>query len=152
MKAPEGTAPEDRIYQITSHFQLKDSLTECSPRTSPHCTGEHTSGISLVYASGHCHAPSCIKMELWNADTGELICRQEPHYGTAPTPTPDDPYNEQGYVAIPPCLYGSADQGLLPEIYLTYDQNLTSIKWNNNTYAHYGEMAMWQMRGYQAYE
>ncbi len=25
---------------------------ECNPRTSPHCTGEHTSGISLTYASG----------------------------------------------------------------------------------------------------
>ena len=35
---------------------------------------------------------------------------------------------------------------------MRYDQNLTSIKWNNNTYGHYGEMAMWQMRGYQAYE
>ena len=35
-------------------------------------------GIYLVYAAGHCHAPSCISLELWNADTGHLICRNEP--------------------------------------------------------------------------
>ena len=32
-------------------------------------------------------------------------------------------------------------------VYLPYDANLLSIKRNNNTYTHYGEMAMWQMRG-----
>jgi hypothetical protein len=31
---------------------------------------------------------------------------------------------------------------------LTWDTNLTSIKKNNNSYAHFGEMASWQMRGY----
>jgi hypothetical protein len=29
----------------------------------------------LNYAAFHCHAPACISGELWNADTGELICR-----------------------------------------------------------------------------
>ena len=27
---------------------------------------------------------------------------QEPHYGSSPTATPQDPYDERGYVAIPP--------------------------------------------------
>ena len=40
----------------------------------------------------------------------------------------------------------------MPPHYLKYDQNLTSIKRNNNTYDHFGEMAMWQMRGAQWYE
>ena len=31
--------------------------------------------------------------------------------------------------------------------YLSYDTNLLSIKRSNNTYAHLGEMAQWQMRG-----
>ena len=26
------------------------------------------------------------------------------------------------------------------------------MKWDDNTYDRYGEMAMWQMRGYQSYE
>ena len=28
------------------------------------------------------HAPSCLRQELWNADTNELICRAEAYYGT----------------------------------------------------------------------
>ena len=53
----------------------------------------------------------------------------------------------QGYIAIPPCLWGTESEGLLPPVYLPYDANLLSIKRNNNTWAHYGDMAMWQMRG-----
>ena len=55
--------------------------------------------------------------------------------------------DELGYLAIPPCLWGTEEEGLLTPVYLPYDANLTSIKRNNNTYTHYGEMAMWQMRG-----
>jgi hypothetical protein len=156
VKAAPGTAPEDTIYQIQAQFQTKSGVAPCNPRTSPHCAGAGVkeSGITLVYASGHCHAPSCIKMELWNLDTGELICRQEPVYGTNPhTGTPGNAtYDEVGYIAVPPCLYGPESEGLMKPIFLAYDQNLSSIKWNNNTYDHYGEMAMWQMRGYQSYE
>jgi len=152
VKAPAGTAPEDQIYQITAHFQVQEGISRCDPRTSPHCAGADFSGINLVYASHHCHAPSCIKAELWNADTGELICRQEGVYGKSEVATKTNPYDEIGYVAIPPCLFGSAADGLQPEPYLKYDTNLTSIKWNNNSVTHYGEMAMWQMRGIQAYE
>jgi len=150
VKAPEGTKPEDTIYQITAHFQTKGGVRECNPRTSPHCAGGQGSGINLVYSSCHCHAPACLKCELWNADTGKLICMQKPYTGKG-VDNDTDPYDAKGYIAIPPCLYGP-EEGLHPEEYLSYDTNLTSIKWNNNTYGHYGEMAMWQMRGYQAYE
>ena len=75
-------------------------------------------------------------------------------------------FDELGYVAIPPCLWGPKDEGLIPPSFLSFDTNLLSIKRNNNTYGrikqmitrnlfgnfapfsgHYGEMAMWQMRG-----
>ena len=56
------------------------------------------------------------------------------------------------YIAIPPCLFGDESEGLYPPHYLSYDTNLTFIKWNNNTYEHYGEMDMWQMRGAQAWD
>ena len=29
----------------------------------------------------HCHAPTCLAMEIWNNRTGELLCRQDPIYG-----------------------------------------------------------------------
>ena len=35
----------------------------------------------LMYAAAHCHAPACMSIELWNDDTGELICRNVPIYG-----------------------------------------------------------------------
>eukprot|EP01051_Picozoa_sp_SAG22_P015693 SAG22_NODE_2088_length_3030_cov_7.531900_4_plen_160_part_00 len=49
-------------------------------------------------------------------------------------------------------LFGPAEEGLEPMPYLRYDTNLTAIKKNNNTYDHYGEMAMWQMRAAAAYQ
>ena len=60
--------------------------------------------------------------------------------------------DELGYLAIPPCLWGEAEEGLVAPVYLPYDANLTSIKRNNNTYTHYGEMASWQMRGVLAHQ
>ena len=35
----------------------------------------------------------------------------------------------------------------MPPVLLTLDTQLLSVKKNNNTYGHYGEMASWQMRG-----
>ena len=52
-----------------------------------------------------------------------------------------------GYIAIPPCLWGLEEEGLAQPPFLSFDTNLLSIKRNNNTNAHYGDMAMWQMRG-----
>jgi hypothetical protein len=42
--------------------------------------------------------------------------------------TASNKYDEIGYIAVPPCLYGDEDDGLFPPPYLAYDQNLTSIK------------------------
>ena len=71
-------------------------------------------------------------------------------------------FDELGYLAIPPCIWGTeqvenrrllsfahfpSQEGLIAPIFLPFNANLTSIKRNNNTYTHYGEMASWQMRG-----
>ena len=58
-------------------------LQNCDIRKGGGCTGNATGydGIHLIYAGGHCHAPSCISMELFNADTGKLLCRHNPVYG-----------------------------------------------------------------------
>jgi len=141
---PPGTPTSMCTYQITSHFTVQEMVQECDLRKAPTCWGNTTAydGINLIYAAGHCHAPSCLSMELYNADTGMLLCRHDPVYGKT-----HQVHDELGYVAIPPCLWGEPEEGLSKPIFLHFNTNLTSIKRNNNTNTHYGEMAMWQMRG-----
>eukprot|EP00948_MAST-09A_sp_MAST-9A-sp1_P003198 g3198.t1 len=142
VQCPPGTPSEDCVQEITAHFH-PDSL---SLGDGGQPWPENATGVKLIYAGGHCHAPSCISLNLYNADTGELLCRQEPIFGTG-----NEIFNEKGYLAIPPCLWGSNEEGLESPIFLPRYANLTSIKKNNNTYTHYGEMASWQMRGVFVY-
>ncbi len=72
-----------------------------------------TGPMRLIYAGGHCHAPSCISMELYRNDTGELLCRQLPVYGTGTS----DKWDQAGYLTLPPCLWGD-DAGLVPSVRL----------------------------------
>eukprot|EP00088_Acartia_fossae_P063657 TRINITY_DN7775_c0_g3_i4.p1 TRINITY_DN7775_c0_g3~~TRINITY_DN7775_c0_g3_i4.p1 ORF type:complete len:732 (-),score=82.04 TRINITY_DN7775_c0_g3_i4:96-2048(-) len=143
-KCDEQTADENCVYEITSNFTVRDMMQDCDVRKNPSCWGNTTDfdGINIIYAAGHCHAPSCLIMELYNADTNELLCRHDPVYGKS-----HEVFDELGFIAIPPCLFGPEDQGLTPPTFLSYDTNLFSRKVNNNTNAHYGEMALWQMRG-----
>jgi len=139
---PAGIPPQECVQEITAHWKVKDMFWDCNPDKDPACKGTGK-GIKLIYAGGHCHAPSCISMELYNHDTGELLCQQTPVFGRGG----QDKYDEDGYIAIPPCLWGSEEEGLVPPTLLTLETNLMSIKRNNNTYGHYGDMASWQMRG-----
>ena len=98
----------------------------------------------LLYAAAHCHAPACLSMELWDEDRRELLCRNVPTIGEGVAPTHD----EKGFVVgIAPCLWGSADEGLLPPPLLRLNGTYKSIKRVNSTYGHWGVMALWQMRG-----
>jgi len=104
--------------------------------------------MRIVYAGGHCHAPSCISIELYHNATGtpQLICRQLPRYGKGHFP--DDKWDEADYITLPPCLFGSPEEGLDASTYLPPGTPLISIKKNRNTkIGHFGEMASWQMRG-----
>jgi len=141
VKCPEYTPPSECVTEITARWQVKDML-DCDPNDPTTCQITNN-GFNFVYVSGHCHAPSCISLELYNADTGDLLCRQTPTYGTSTT---GEIYNEIGYLAIPPCLYGY-EEGLIPPMLLHMETNLMSVKKNNNTYGHTGEMASWQIRG-----
>merc|ERR1712180_157878 len=145
-KCAEGTPASMCVHEITAHFTVADMAQNCSVRKNPSCWKEgydkDYQGINLIYAGGHCHAPSCISMELYHADTGRLLCSHVPTYGKS-----DQVFDELGYLALPPCLWGNKEDGLVPPVFLPFNANLTSIKRNNNTYTHYGEMASWQMRG-----
>jgi hypothetical protein len=40
-----------------------------------------TEAVHLVALHHHCHAPTCLRIDVYNNETGELICRAEPVYG-----------------------------------------------------------------------
>jgi hypothetical protein len=136
------------VQVITSRWQVRDMIFDCPLDGDPNCCGtgstdvEKTKGIEIIYAAPHCHAPACLSMELYNADTGQLLCSVEPIFGKT-----DDIYDEFGFIAIPPCLWSSQDDSLADPILLSLNATLLSIKRNNSTFPHTGEMASWQMRG-----
>merc|ERR1712176_416160 len=126
----------------------------------PDCVCWHTityhwkiSNTRLLYAGGHCHAPACISIELYENSTGtpKLLCRQLPKYGAGNVS--HDKYDESGYLALPPCLWSdtnatASEEGLEPSVFLGPNTPVFSVKKNWNTHTgHYGEMASWQMRG-----
>jgi len=127
-----GTCPGgpdcDCIHTITAHFTLGNTR--------------------LVYAGGHCHAPACLSIELYENSTGtpNLLCRQLPYYGVGNVEM--DKYDEAGYLSLPPCLFGQEEPGLEPGFFIPAGTPMISIKKNRNTdLGHFGEMASWQMRG-----
>lgn len=98
--------------------------------------------VHLVKAHFHCHAPTCLRVEMWNNDTGKLLCRQEPVYGGRNGTWLDLPaYAEPGYIATPPCMWGSPEHGLEPPP-LVSGVNIRVVAVTNNTYGHHGEMAL----------
>ena len=59
-----------------------------------------------------------------------------------------DKFDEKDYVLLPPCLWGTEDEGLAPPSWLPPGTPMVSVKRNRNTRGgHFGEMASWQMRG-----
>jgi len=127
--------PEECIHSITARFTGRDLIDSKLINNSR--------GFQLIYVAPHCHAPTCISMELYNYDTGDIICHVDGLLGGGNS---SQKYDEKGYIKLNPCLWGY-DDGLLKPSLLSWDINLLSIKKNNNTYAHYGDMASWQMRG-----
>ena len=101
--------------------------------------------VELIMISGHCHAPRCARMELWMVveNITKLLCVQIPIFGKGI----EKQFDEAGYIAIPPCLFGT-EPYLKPPPRIFPDNELISIKYTENTYnGNYGEMASWQMRG-----
>lgn len=99
-------------------------------------------GITPLVITPHCHAPSCIREELWNADTGEIICNVTAVYPSLKYGSLNQVFNEADYLAIPPCIFGY-QPGLQKPFTFAPDMNLTAIKYFNNTFRHLGQMAQW---------
>jgi len=102
-----------------------------------------TSG-DLVAVHFHCHAPTCLSMSIARNDTGEMICESLPTYGGDNAAQHhskySDKFQESGFIAVPPCLFGSPEHGLDPPPKLN-GVTLRIVKTSNATYGHHGEMA-----------
>eukprot|EP00928_Gymnodinium_smaydae_P098588 TRINITY_DN9201_c0_g2_i2.p1 TRINITY_DN9201_c0_g2~~TRINITY_DN9201_c0_g2_i2.p1 ORF type:complete len:781 (-),score=80.76 TRINITY_DN9201_c0_g2_i2:119-2461(-) len=122
------------IGKIEAHLTARDMGLEDIPSTYK--------GITPLVMTPHCHAPSCMREELWNADTGEILCNVTVEYGKPNYGALSQVFNEKNYVAIPPCIFGH-QAGLQKPFTLSPDTKLTAIKYFNNTYRHLGQMAQW---------
>jgi len=134
-EAPAKTPPSEAVHMITSNFSMADILTR-SHISLP----KGKNGVMLIQAGGHCHSPGCLSLELYNADTRELLCHIKPVFGTG-----SSAMDEAGYLWTPPCVWGSKEEGLLKPPVFHARSNFTAIKRVNNTVYHYGIMAIFQM-------
>lgn len=149
VQCDEGTPSSECVQTITSRWTVRDMTQDCPLHDASWCTGRGSTdsskadGVKLIYAGPHCHAPTCLSMDLYNTDTGQLLCHVEPVHGLGK----GEMYDEHGFLSIPPCLWGDESEGLMEPQLLSLDTTLMSIKRNNNTLPHTGDMASWQMRG-----
>ena len=100
--------------------------------------------MHFVGAHYHCHAPTCLKMEIYNNVTGELLCREEPYHGQGADVTGGDRFDESGYIAQRVCLWGNSSYGLEAPPHVGGVPLLITAT-TNASYGHHGEMALPQM-------
>lgn len=124
-------------------------------------TGSKYNNEKMVTLNMHCHAPTCLSMSVWACPHGtslescasatsaqdaqakgyELLCREDPVYGgSGNSHVAGTRFDETGYIAIPDCLWGSPDNGLVAPLNLT-GVPLFILKTANASNPHYGEMA-----------
>ena len=136
------------IGTITAHLQVKDMGLEDNGIGMNDNPGANLipfndkTKITPLVMTPHCHAPSCIREEFWNADTGEIICNMTAKYGDEKYGSLNGIFNEANYITIVPCIFGY-QEGLQFPFTLTQDTNITAIKYFNNTWRHLGQMAQW---------
>ena len=105
--------------------------------------------VYLAAIHHHCHAPTCLYMETYNNATGELLCRTQPVYGGTRGYVNDTirngvaVFDEPGYIASPPCMWGRPEDGLAPPPKMNGVTIFVKAV-TNSTYGHHGEMAISQ--------
>jgi hypothetical protein len=135
------------IGKITAHLKAKDmgledsEVSDYDGDVAPPVPGNFTK-ITPMVMTCHCHAPSCIREEIWNADTNQILCNITATYGDEKYGSTSNIFNEKDYIAISPCLYGY-QPGLQFPLDLKPGTNIKAIKYFNNTYRHLGQMAQW---------
>jgi hypothetical protein len=128
-QCPHGTPTEKCVHEIQGSFNV------------PKLNGQD---IALISGHFHCHAPTCLQFDLFDNVTGALICREVPIYGGHSNGILEKKFDEQGYIAIPPCIFGNEEDGLLSPTIVS-NRTLHAVKYANSTYGHHGEMAWLQV-------
>jgi len=115
------------------------------------------SGCAKVYLAamhGHCHAPTCLRLDVFDNRTNELICSVKPVYGGRGGYVADRgrTFDEPGYIANPPCMFEVNSTHGLPPPLLMNGLTIRVEHVTNSTYGHHGEMALPQaMLAYNIY-
>jgi len=145
-KAPPGTAIESAVHTLETHFTVRDFLVMGNQNAGGFgwdlSNTTAAKQVEFVMLGFHCHSPACLGGDLFNADTGQLICHVEPQAGNSTMA-----HYEENYLWLPPCQFGNPADGYQAPPVLSMDTNLTSIKTTNSSVAHSGVMAIWQGRG-----
>jgi len=115
-----GTAPADCTHRLAG--------TQLIPE-------EHA---YLVAVKSHCHSGTCLTIQIYFNDTGELLCDQRSVYGEN---NPNSRFAEPGYINRPPCLWGDAKYGLEPPPKVG-GRVLLAVAITNATNRHHGEMGI----------
>lgn len=110
--------------------------------------------VYLAAMHGHCHAPTCLRLDIFNNDTNEIICSVVPVYGGTNGYVADkgQRFDEPGYIANPPCMFEVNSTHGLPPPLLMNGRTIRVEHVTNSTYGHHGEMALPQaMLAYDIY-
>jgi len=130
------------IGKIEAHLKASEIGLEDLNGAATGPAGGKFSTITSLVMTPHCHAPSCIREEIWNADTNTILCNVTAKYGNEQWGPLTQTFNEANYVAIPPCIFGD-QSGLQTPFHLDPNTNIRAVKYFNNTYRHLGQMAQW---------
>merc|ERR1711907_66955 len=141
----QGSDEGADVSKFQSTFPAGNMLASSCAPTDAQCmdirTVNASKGFKLIMAATHCHAPNCIRQELINKDTGEMLCYGVPTHGQSFT----EIYNEMGYLSTPPCLRGEQEDLVDPPV-LMLNTTLQMISSFNSTYWHPGQMGIWHMQ------
>jgi len=134
-KCAPGTAPEFCEHMISSVQPFGIPL-QSGGNSSEHFDPDEV--LELVHAWGHQHV-GALGMELFNEQTGQLLCRTKPRYGTGQAAG-----DEAGFlVGIPPCVWGPPP--LAPPPRLRRGDLLRTVARYNSSQARHGVMSLWVM-------
>ena len=101
-----------------------------------------STGVALRTMHGHCHAPTCIAFEVYIADTMTPLCKWKAAFGEK-----NSTFHESGYIHIPPCVFGSPEDGLVQPVPLKWGTMLFANKTTKADNGHHGEMTLVQTYG-----
>ncbi|QDZ24360.1 hypothetical protein HOP50_13g68980 [Chloropicon primus] len=127
-----GVAAEDCVHEMTSS-QFFDLMPNYHSNETRKGDVDPETPVDLVYAVGHLHVGG-LSLDLYNDETGELICHSVPKYGTG-----EEAGNEKGYlVGMTSCTFD-------PPVRMTKETVVRTVARYNNTINRHGVMALWLM-------